>query len=438
MRWGTTAGRVSLLIVCAFLPALLAARPEAAPPAPAASAAPDLLAFYHWLESPSEIAALNVLVDTFKRQYPSVAVKPVVTPRRGSVRAYPIIESRVAAGNPPDTFMMHVGYSADVFVEGGLVDPVDAIWEQEKLESAIPPVVRVMSRADAHYYAVPLNVHRTNLVWYNVGLLETHGIDPAALTTWEAFFEAAKKLRAGGVRYPIQLGSDWTVVHVFECIMASGGVAGYGDWVNGKIRAKDDPRLAAALAVFKQYLSYGNTQSQNVEWDEAIKRIAQGHAAFFVMGDWANGEFQMAGAQYGKDYGAFPAPGTRGVFGLTVDAFARPKKLANARNCDRWMKLVSSSRAQDAFSQSKGSIPARNDANPARYGPYQRSAIADFKSAKSMYPSLAAAVPQAYRVRVERAVRDFVQDLDGEKAAATLATGAAEMSDRFKRTWTLK
>ena len=34
-----------------------------------------------------------------------------------------------------------------------------------------------------------------------------------------------------------------------------------------------------------------------------------------MMGDWANGEFRLAKLKYGKDYGAMPVPGTKGLYG---------------------------------------------------------------------------------------------------------------------------
>ena len=100
-----------------------------------------------------------------------------------------------------------------------------------------------MHEFDGHYYSVPLNAQRTNLIWYNTRLLDKHGIDPATLTTWDRFFDAAAKLRAAGVATPIQVGASWTVAQLFEGIMASLGIAAYEDWVNGKIRSATRPEV---------------------------------------------------------------------------------------------------------------------------------------------------------------------------------------------------
>jgi hypothetical protein len=41
----------------------------------------------------------------------------------------------------------------------------------------------------------------------------------------------------------------------------------------------------------------------------ALGPVAKGESAFYAMGDWANGDFRASGLVYGRDYGAFVAPG---------------------------------------------------------------------------------------------------------------------------------
>jgi glucose/mannose transport system substrate-binding protein len=165
--------------------------------------------------------------------------------------------------------------------------------------------------------------------------------------------------------------------------------------------------------------------------------MIDGHSAFYAMGDWVIGEFNLAGLQYGKDYGVMLVPGTKAMFGVTVDAFGRPDKISRP-NSDRWLKLVASREGQDAFCLLKGCIPARTDATGSRYPEYQRSAIADFRSAKWFYPNLSAAVPMLYHNRFERGLVNLKKDGDAAKAAAALADAAATTSDEFSRQWSLR
>jgi glucose/mannose transport system substrate-binding protein len=284
-----------------------------------------------------------------------------------------------------------------------------------------------------------MNVHRTNLIWYNKALLDKNGIDPATLDTWDAFFVAANKLKTAGVAAPIQMGATWTASLVFEGIMASQGLAAYEAWINGRIAAPDDPRVMAALDTFGRYLTYVNADHANLGWDAAIKRVLVGESAFCIMGDWANGESRFAGQKYGKDYGAIPLPGTRTLFGLNVDSFQHPRGLASETNSQRWLALAASREGQDAFNPLKGSIPARNDGDVAKYDAYQRTAIADFKAdAKGLYPGLAQGSPEAYNNRLGDVLTTFMVDHDVKKAALALARATSASAERYTRVWKLQ
>ncbi len=414
-----------------------------APALPAAPRKPlpgaENLTFYHWWVSPSESAALNALVELFKTKYPDVTVFATPAQRTADVRSlYYILKRQDAKGQLPEAFQMYGGCAAQVFYDGGLLAPIDDLWADDRLEDVFPPVIRDLNRLNGHYYSVPVNVHRTNVVWYNKPLLDKHQIDPEKLTTWDAFFGAAEVLRAAGVKSPIQLGVTWTAKALFEGIVASLGIATYEDWVNGKLSAPDDPRLMKAWTIFGRYLSYVNEDHGDVEWDAAVRRVMSGEAAFYVMGDWADGEFRSAGMKFGRDYGAFAVPGTKGMFGFGVDTFQHPKGIVDEANSIRWLRLVASREGQDAFNPLKGSISARSDTDVTRYGPYQRMAIADMRSARSIYPTTGAGLSEAYNTHLMQDLATFMVDRDVEKAAAALASASTLLTGRNARSWQLK
>jgi glucose/mannose transport system substrate-binding protein len=427
VRW------VSLLLAAGlYAPAMVAA----AEPGPE----PSKLTVYHWWTSPSESAALGALVKLFKQKYPSVDVN-AVSLGGGSVRPqFAMIKRAIVDSKTLDAFQANAGNAAQVFFDAGLLSPVDDIWAGDKLEQVIPPVIRDLNKFEGHYYSVPVSVHRTNVVWYNKPLLDKYKIDPSALTTWEAFLKAAQTLKAAGVESPIQMGTTWTAAHVFECIVASLGIAAYEDWINGKITAADDARVLRALTIFQGYAAYVNKDHGTLAWDVAIHRVMKGEGAFCIMGDWANGEFRVAGLKYGKDYGAILVPETKGLYGLGVDTFQHPRGLPDPLNSTRWLSLVASRQGQDAFNPLKGSVPARTDADLSAYDPYQRSAIADFKAAAHMYPNSAAALPEAFNTQVNDSLVAFMLDEDVKEAAAAM-TGAAtrlNAAGKYRRVWSLK
>jgi glucose/mannose transport system substrate-binding protein len=425
-----------LLASALVLGVLAAAAPSPAEEPPAT--AEEGLTIYHWWISPSESSAINALIGAFNKEYPAVTVLSATTPGGGGVKIFPIVQRLMVAGQPPDAFQMNGGYPAQPFFDAGLLSRMDDVWASEKLEEVVPSFIQDVSKFDGHYYAVPVNVHRMNVVWYNKALLDKYKIDPNTLTTWDAFFKAAQTLRAGGIRNPIQVGQAWTLSIALESMMASLGMPAYEDWFNGKIRAADDARLLGAFGLLRKYLLYANEDHHDLEWDRAIQRVIKGESAFCLMGDWANGEFRFAGLKYGKDYGSFPAPGTKGLYGVNVDVFLRPRGSAEHSNSDRWLKVVVSRDGQDAFNLLKGSIPARNDVDVGRYDPYQRSAIADFKTAKAFYPSSGVGTPVAFKHRYDEIIAEFAARPDATKAAADLGKATIAAAPKFTRVWSLK
>jgi glucose/mannose transport system substrate-binding protein len=404
-----------------------------------APAAGQRLTLYHWWTSPSESAAINALIARFKSTYPDVAVS--TTPFAGpSIRPQFSILTKLAGQNQsPDAFQSNGGYAAQLFVDAGLLSPVDDIWSGDKLEPVIPGVIRDLSRFDGHYFAIPINVHRTNVLWYNKALLDRHKINPATLTDWPAFFSAAEKLRAAGIKSPVQMSVTWTAAIVFESIVAGLGSATYEDWINGNI-SRNDARFIKAFAIFKTYLTFVNDDHGDLGWDQALKRVMAGDGAFCMMGDWADGEFRAAGLKYGKEYGSLLSPGTTGMFGVGLDMFLRPRGAARSTSSSRWLSVAASRDGQDAFNPLKGSIPARTDADPARYESYQRAAIIDLKTAEHIYPHDSAALPEAFNTRVYETLGTFMIDRDPERAVRALADTASKLKQagKYKRVWSLK
>jgi glucose/mannose transport system substrate-binding protein len=409
-------------------------------PAPAPKQEIDALSFYDWWTSPGESSAIKALIALFTKQYPNTAVIPTSVVGGAGYSLMGIVKPLVTAGQAPDAFQMHAAYEGMPYYKAGLLDPIDDIWASENLAAVIPKVVQDMNKFDGHYYSVPVDIHRANLIWYNKTLLDKHNIKVEDLSTWDSFFAACDKLKDAGIQYPIRLGESWTAAQVFEQIVAGQGIDFYQDWINGKVTSPDDPRLIQAFTTLKKYVSYVNPDNSSMSWNDAIGPVIKGDSAFELMGDWANQEFVLAGKAYGVDYGAFPSPGTQGVYGLVIDTFQRPKNISHPTNADRWLKLASSRDGEDTFNPLKGSISARTDADISKYGPYQQSAISDFWKAKYMFPSVVhgSGAPQSFKIKLEDIVADFLVNQDISKAATALANYSAVISDEYTITWSLK
>ena len=400
-----------------------------------------VLEIYHWWTSGGEKAAIDALVKVFNQKYPDVAVlqSPVAGGAGGPMRA--VMKSLVLAGEAPDAFQMHAGYEGKPYFDAGNLDQISDLWTEQGFAAVIPKVVQDMVKFGGNYYSVPVNIHRVNVVWYNKAVLDASGIDPASLTIWDAFTAACDKLVAAGKAHPVSVGDSgkWTDTHVLEQIIAGEGIDFYEDWVNGKVTSATEPKLVHALETFKKYLGYVNPDHAALTWDQATAMVIKGDAAFNIMGDWANGEFLVAKKIYGKDYGTLATPGTAGMYGLCIDCFQHPKGVKHPQNSRNWLAVVGSKEGQDAFNPLKGSISVRTDADITKYGPYQVAAIADFKAAQYMYPSVThgSGAPEAFATKLNDIMSAFVDNKDVSAAATALTDATKAASADYTTVWKL-
>ena len=108
-----------------------------------------------------------------------------------------------------------------------------------------------------------------------------------------------------------------------------------------------------------------NTNVQ--DWNQATNLVITGKAGGQIMGDWAQGEFQVAGQVAGKDYTCLPGLGVNEIISTAGDAFYFPV-LKDAEKTKAQEALASSlldPKTQVAFNLKKGSLPVRGDVDLA-------------------------------------------------------------------------
>lgn len=399
----------------------------------------NALELYHWWTSGSEQAAINNLIDVYSDEYPDVKIinSPVSGGAGASMKA--LMKSLVLGGEAPDAFQIHAGYEMKPYVDADLLDPITDLWEEEEWSGKFPDVVKSMVKFEGEYYAVPVNIHRVNVVFYNKHVFDEYGLSEP--TTWSEFWNVCDTLEAEGVT-PIALGdkNSWTSAHAFEQILASEGIDFYQEFVNGEVTSASNTNLVGALDKFDKYLDYINEDWATLTWDQAASKVVTGDAAMTVMGDWANGTFKVSEKEYGTDYGAFPVPGTGNMFGLCIDAFEHPKGTSHPKNSLNWLKVVGSIEGQNAFNPIKGSIAARTDAPTGPYGPYQKDTMDDFGTVDYMYPSIVhgSGAPEAFAGDFGTIMSEFVTDRDVSSTAESIVNTVNQSKDDYTKEWDLR
>jgi glucose/mannose transport system substrate-binding protein len=343
---------------------------------------------FTWWATGSEKAGLDALVRVFATQHPDVTfVNGAVAGGAGS-QAKTLLQSRLEAKNPPDTFQAHAGMELTGYINAGQLQDISTLYDEFGIRDKFPSDLVRLLQVNGKIYSVPSNIHRSNMAWANPGVLRDAGLDPAATyDSIAAWFPALDAVKASG-KTALSVGTTWTQVNLLETVLMSdlGSDAYVGLWDGTTGWTGTD--VTAALRDFQKLMGYTNPNRDGLEWTDATQQVIDGQAAFNVMGDWAVAAFEEQKKVAGADFVYYPVPGTDGIFGFLADSFTLPVGAPNPDGAKAWLETVSSLDGQTAFNKAKGSIPARTDANPADFSEYQRSAIKSF-GRDTIVPSLA-------------------------------------------------
>jgi glucose/mannose transport system substrate-binding protein len=333
---------------------------------------------FSWWTGGGEAAGLEAMIEVFSADYPNVEFINAAVAGGAGTNARAVLATRLQSGDPPDSWQGHAGQELiGTYVAGGQIEPLNDLYEAEGWLAVMPETLIPLISQDGNIYSVPVNIHRANVLWYNPALLEANGV--TVPTTMDEWFAAMDTLQAAGVT-PLALGEQWTQMHLMETVLL--GTLG-ADAYNGLWDGTTDwgsAEVTVALENFQKVLTYANSDAASLSWQDAAQLVVNGDAAFNVMGDWAEGYFRELGKAPMTDYGWAPVPGSVGVFQFLSDSFTLAVGAPHADGATAWLKIAGSKAGQEAFNPVKGSICARTDCDPALFGEYLQSAMADWGS----------------------------------------------------------
>ncbi|HRQ11455.1 MAG TPA: extracellular solute-binding protein, partial [Trueperaceae bacterium] len=227
---------------------------------------------------------------------------------------------------------------------------------------------------------------------------------------------------------PLVIGENWTVQHLWESVaVAEMGPDGWRGLWDGSV-AFDSPEAQAVWETFDKVLACTNADFTGLSWQQATDRVANGQAAFNVMGDWAAGYMATTlGLEPGTGFAWAASPGTDGVFILLADSFGLPKGAPDRDNALAWLELVGSKKGQDIFNPLKGSISPRLDSDLSKYNAYGKSAAADYQSDTQVGSLVHGAVAnETFMSDFATVMETFLSNRDAAEAASL----AAELAGR--------
>ncbi|MGI3186928.1 ABC transporter substrate-binding protein [Nioella aestuarii] len=322
-------------------------------------AAADDVEVLHWWTSGGEAAALNVLREDLAGQ--GIGWQDMPVAGGGGTQAMTVLRARVTAGNAPTAVQM-LGFDIlDWAAEGALANLND-IAAANNWDEVVPEALQGFATYDGEWVAAPVNVHSTNWVWANAGILEELGIEQPG--TWDEFVAAMQAAQDAGYVALAHGGQAWQEATIFDSVvMATGGP----DFYQAAMIDLDEEALGSdtMVEVFDRMAVLRGFVDDNFsgrDWNLATAMVINGEAAFQVMGDWAKGEFLNAGQTPGEDFQCFRFPGTQDQVIFNADQFAMFDQggEVSAQQAALAEAILSPS-FQIAFNRVKGSVPARTD-----------------------------------------------------------------------------
>lgn len=314
----------------------------------------------HWWTSGGEAQAVAELAKAFDATGNKWVDGAIAG---GGSTARPIMVSRIIGGDPMAATQFNHGRQAEELVQEGLMrDLTDVATAEGWAQTINPPSLLENCTLEGKIYCVPVNIHSWQWLWLSTKAFEDAGVPVP--TNWAEFVAAGDALRTAG-KQPLALGQQpWQASGVFTTLTLS--LAPTETYL--AVFGEKDAEVAAGPEMANIFQAMDDarkmTQGSTVQdWNQATNLVITGQAGGQIMGDWAQGEFQVAGLTAGVDYQCLPALGVGDKLATGGDAFYFP--LLDDEEKSKAQEVLASTllkpETQVAFNLKKGSLPVRGD-----------------------------------------------------------------------------
>ena len=321
-----------------------------------ASAAEMKAEVLHWWTSASESAAIREFADRFKAsggEWIDTAIAIGEQARAAGI-------NRIVGGNPPTVMQFNTGKQFEELVANNFLTPLDSIAEANKWRDILPKPIMSAITSNGHIYAVPINIHAENWLWYNKSVLKQAGVEPPK--TFADILAIAPKLQSAGI-IPFAHGAqDWQDQILFDAVLLAeaGKDVVRNLYANADAKAVQSPGFRKAAETYAGLRMLADKGSAGRNWNDTTGLVITGKAAMQLMGDWAKGDFLAANQLPDRDFGCVVMPGGY-VMGGDVFVFPKVKDPAQLAAQTKIAEIVLSPEGQIAFNKKKGSVPVRLD-----------------------------------------------------------------------------
>ncbi len=308
---------------------------------------------------PAPKAAFQALIDGFKAENPDIEVTWNLFDHEGyktSIRNFLTADS-------PDLASWYAGNRMLPYVNAGLFEPVDDVWEEYGLKETLGSSLGSMT-IDGKIWGVPYTYYQWG-VYYRKDIFEANGI--AVPTNWEEFKAAGATLKEAGIT-PITIGTKylWTAGGVFDYLnLRTNGYDFHMALGKGEVPWTDD-RVRATFANWKELLDAGFFLDNHAaySWQEALAPMVQGDAAMYIMGNFAVAPLREAGLS-DDQLGFFRFPVINPDVALAEDAptdtMHIPANASNKEDARKFLAYLARADVQTQINETLGQLPVNKE-----------------------------------------------------------------------------
>ncbi|WP_022753801.1 ABC transporter substrate-binding protein [Butyrivibrio fibrisolvens] len=268
------------------------------------------------------------------------------------------VNALIAAGDTPDLLICNPGPNADVYVDAGVVQPLnqyldaDTEWKDSFAGGMFDRVTY-----DGDIYGIPTNFAAA-CCFYNTEMFEAAGISEVP-SDMEGFLDACAKLKeAGYTPLTCSASTAWCLSMIAGYCMNREGVdtkalnAGTAHWTDENcVKGVED---LVAISKFFQDTYLGDSN------DDATAHFYNEEAAILIQGSWCIAQMNGNSTTIEDKCGVFSFPSVDGSIGdmiVKTDNVLMSATTEHPEACVAFLKMLTDETAQKATAEKAGKIP---------------------------------------------------------------------------------
>ncbi|MEO0915959.1 MAG: extracellular solute-binding protein [Pseudomonadota bacterium] len=305
--------------------------------------------------NPGPKAAFEAAIEKFKAENPDINV----IANNNDREAHKTAIRNFLTADAPDVTSWYPGNRMAPFVDAGLFQPVDDIWDANGFNEDLAAIKATMSR-DGKIWGVPYTYYQWG-IYYRKDIFELLGLEE--FETWDDMLAGCAMMKENGVT-PFTIGTKflWTAAGVFDYInLRTNGYEVHNALTAGEIKYTD-PRIVQTFANWEQLINECGfvDNHASMSWQDAIAPFANGDAAMYVMGNFSVDGYKNAGLTEDQiDFMPFPIIDASIPLAeeAPADAFFIPTNAKNAEDAKKWLAFVARPDVQTEWNKTIGQLP---------------------------------------------------------------------------------